>query len=889
MSRKNDPLEYSLPGEEFTRPPEVSETLKGQSRYPGGFGARAQAQTAADPVQPTLAEPARAEETAGRAATSQSRRKRTLLLQFAAVASSVVLVANSFGLDLLGLDGLFNDSVLFGHVEEEHYEPEGEYVLPGLPVGGDRELPEPDDAEPALLDYEEHPHDRFIAAGSYFGESRNESFQTEFFLYLDEHSEDEPAGPVPMDYRDEPRSSVISDADSFYYDEGSNTLYLRDYSGGALLIHRMGADFTIHLEGENELHLMLYVSGGSLRLTGDGSLKVNEGEECAYGVLLDGAYSDACLMIDENVTFSFRGTECAVKAQRTRTEKMIWITGPGSFTRVRQTTSLTEDAKPASAIDPSDEGRYYSWWLIERSGENLVTEIGRSFSTEVTDPTEPVPAETTAETPRPTDPDETQVPATEEPTEEPTEPPTEPEPILAGEAIGGDAGFPVLPNPNPLYEMQEDGTPYTGSIGVLNDSFAEIYWLPSEDEWRTDVVYDSETNTLTLTDCTISYLFIGDMGTSLTIRLVGRNEVLHNIKVYNSRFEAGCALTFAGDGCLVVNAECAEEVGIYIDGEFSQSCLMIGADVTLDVYGSEAAVDVSNTSSAKAIYYLGGEVSGVRQEVYAQRQSSDASVEGFFYDWQTIDPEGNPSGHLHVGGELLPEPEYPGLPFGGDSEYPVLPNLSPNSPIPAFIFGADEDVILNEDYIQLFDRTTDTWEFLYVNSAWQDELVSPQGISYDPATNTLTLNNYIGGGISVNMMGNGLTVELIGMNILTQDFMVWGFYTGGSIRFTGTGSLSINSTLATSYGLELICENSLSCLMIDPGVTLDIYGEEGAVIAESTSAEKGFYYLSEAPMRTVRQVALEESEFDDGKLYRIWVLTYNDGVTFVKHLHIEGQ
>ncbi len=100
------------------------------------------------------------------------------------------------------------------------------------------------------------------------------------------------------------------------------------------------------------------------------------------------------------------------------------------------------------------------------------------------------------------------------------------------------------------------------------------------------------------------------------------------------------------------------------------------------------------------------------------------------------------------------------------------------------------------------------------------------GASYDLATNTLTLENFTGRQINVNMMGNGFKIKLVGDNYLEQ-ILVWGFGYGGSVTFTGDGSLTLYNSGGKALVLE--AEDSESCIMIDKGVSLDIYGDYGAV------------------------------------------------------------
>lgn len=121
------------------------------------------------------------------------------------------------------------------------------------------------------------------------------------------------------------------------------------------------------------------------------------------------------------------------------------------------------------------------------------------------------------------------------------------------------------------------------------------------------------------------------------------------------------------------------------------------------------------------------------------------------------------------------------------------------------------------------------------------------GASYDLATNTLTLENFTGRQINVNMMGNGFKIKLVGDNYLEQ-ILVWGFGYGGSVTFTGDGSLTLYNSGGKALVLE--AEDSESCIMIDKGVSLDIYGDYGAVWVSRTTAAKGLYYLEPLVMET---------------------------------------
>ena len=115
------------------------------------------------------------------------------------------------------------------------------------------------------------------------------------------------------------------------------------------------------------------------------------------------------------------------------------------------------------------------------------------------------------------------------------------------------------------------------------------------------------------------------------------------------------------------------------------------------------------------------------------------------------------------------------------------------------------------------------------------------GAYYDEATNTLTLDNYSGDFLNVNLMGNGFKLKLVGDNELT-GILVWGFMYGGSLTITGDGKLTINHS--SMPGIRLECENSASCLMIDSNVTIEISeGTNAAIVVYDTTLPKGIYYL----------------------------------------------
>ena len=324
MRHSYDQSEYTRPGEEFTLPPEQSATLSGGRRLTGRFGVQkrnlAEPNEAERQAAEVLAEEGPAGEAAGeelttsaassgasrdaaQAAGRKEKRKRSLLLQFAAVASSVVLVTNSFGIDLLGMDGLFNDSVILGELSTEHDSPEqyGEpeqWYSERLPFGGDRAFPRLSDEWTVTQDHMVDAHNRYIVTAEFEEWTMGEQAVVDGFIWSDRKDAPYFSGPIPMSF---PGTKVSAENDSIFYDEDSNTLTLNNYHGRGLVINGMGQDFTIRLEGDSRLDEYLMVSGGSVTLTGSGGIFINEDEAFDYGIHVIGQWSDACLMIDEDV------------------------------------------------------------------------------------------------------------------------------------------------------------------------------------------------------------------------------------------------------------------------------------------------------------------------------------------------------------------------------------------------------------------------------------------------------------------------------------------------------------------------------------------------------------------------------------------------------------
>ena len=199
-----------------------------------------------------------------------------------------------------------------------------------------------------------------------------------------------------------------------------------------------------------------------------------------------------------------------------------------------------------------------------------------------------------------------------------------------------------------------------------------------------------------------------------------------------------------------------------------------------------------------------------------------------------------------------------------DSAFPLLGNLDPNGYINDDYGVLDEEYICIEnngqyDYLVFHDKPGQS---IYGADGRPVTVATVDGLRYDSGTNTLYISDYHGGNLFVNLMGNGFKINVIGDSSLDL-LVVYGFYYGGSVTITGSGRLVINENLYGECGLILEAEQSVSCLMIDKDVTLEVYGTETALIVRDSVAEKGIYYLSPQILTGGKRIEGLKSDFGD--------------------------
>ena len=161
-----------------------------------------------------------------------------------------------------------------------------------------------------------------------------------------------------------------------------------------------------------------------------------------------------------------------------------------------------------------------------------------------------------------------------------------------------------------------------------------------------------------------------------------------------------------------------------------------------------------------------------------------------------------------------------------------------------------------------------------INSMFDDTVI------YDASTNTLTLDNYNGGVILVDL-AEELTIVLNGTNVITGYGDSSGFYSFNDLVFTGNGSLEINDVLGGIVddgnleidGPSLIINAIKDGIFVDGGnVIID-----GNVTIDSEGNGLYIYGLLSVNGGIIKVNAVQEAVFADS-------FVINDGIMYVTSL-----
>lgn len=136
-------------------------------------------------------------------------------------------------------------------------------------------------------------------------------------------------------------------------------------------------------------------------------------------------------------------------------------------------------------------------------------------------------------------------------------------------------------------------------------------------------------------------------------------------------------------------------------------------------------------------------------------------------------------------------------------------------------------------YIEFFDGENGT----YIYSTFsQDQIGKIKGVSYDKASNTLTLDNVKRDEkLITNVMGDDFKILLKGDNSL-KSIIVWGDGYGGNLTITGHGKLTLNSEKTENMAITIQAEYTEGKVKIEKNVQMEMYAKEGYPIIEIVGA-----------------------------------------------------
>ena len=163
-----------------------------------------------------------------------------------------------------------------------------------------------------------------------------------------------------------------------------------------------------------------------------------------------------------------------------------------------------------------------------------------------------------------------------------------------------------------------------------------------------------------------------------------------------------------------------------------------------------------------------------------------------------------------------------------------------NGPSDEHFLGGD-----NQNHYYAFVNLYQTNEEMGITHIFYDnkaDNTAVKGVTYDRATNTLTLKNVKlpGIGISANMMGEDFKIKVEGECEFDVIYVYADFY-GGNLTITGSGTLTVNKGKEFDAGISLVAEGTDAKLNISDTVSLNCYGQESAVMiswSKGTDAKK---------------------------------------------------
>ena len=153
-----------------------------------------------------------------------------------------------------------------------------------------------------------------------------------------------------------------------------------------------------------------------------------------------------------------------------------------------------------------------------------------------------------------------------------------------------------------------------------------------------------------------------------------------------------------------------------------------------------------------------------------------------------------------------------------------------NGPLPA-----DKEYEMGgRAYIIFYNQ--EGFKTVYNESTAKNEM---NGATYNKATNTLTITNLqTDMSLETNLMGDDFKINVVGTNKIPK-IAIWGYGYGGSVYFTGTGTLTVNENKTYDTAISLYAEGSNSAIKFSNTVNVNLYAKTDTInvlITESTNA-----------------------------------------------------
>jgi len=210
--------------------------------------------------------------------------------------------------------------------------------------------------------------------------------------------------------------------------------------------------------------------------------------------------------------------------------------------------------------------------------------------------------------------------------------------------------FPELPNMDPDFEgnyaWADQGSEEYLRIfmGDKTPLYLEAggYWRNNEGAQESSLAgcrYDRETNTLTLKDFNDpeAVLDANLMGNGFKLRLEGENHI-GSIQVWGAMY--GGSIAFVGDGSLYVNeAHPNQGTGILLNAEGSESYVMIGANVFMEIHG-EHQIAIYDTQAENPVI-MNGSMHVIGGEIYSGEMQYNDYLEVYLHNCEVRDNIGD--------------------------------------------------------------------------------------------------------------------------------------------------------------------------------------------------------------------------------------------------------